>query len=758
MAPTATEALFPRTKFHRPPVRDEHVERSLLLGAIEASHARVVVLSGPPGFGKSTLAAQWLAGRGESERTAWLSLDPDDQGARFWLAVLAALEPVLGSESLTEVRDAAQAPDPEIRDEVLIGLLDALDSEPEPIDLVLDDLHLVDDEPTLELLDWFIDHLPHQHRVLIATRREPSFASLTRMRVHGDCLEIRADDLRFSAGEVGSFLTAGLGLDLTSDQVATLERLTEGWPAALYLAATRLRLGESLEHVAEQLRSSDEDLIGSLADEVLRSYPAHVSRFALEASVLDRFSLDLCLIVLGSDEQRRTREAFRELTRTSLLVGSLDADRTWFRFHHLLRDVLRSRMAESDSKRVRELHVRAGRWFESEGGEEELHEAMGHYLAAEEWDLAAELLARHGVAFVQSGALGGLAREWLARFPADVVPADARLCFISAMLAALRGDRAERDRWLELGAEAGWEGPMPDGTPSFELAALALAALLCFDDLGGAIDAATEALETLPAASALGTAVEAMTAWHLHLLGRGGEAERMALTAREEHRRQPSATPPLVAYLPAAVLALEALGRDDAARARILVAGLIQRRGQGPLRSVPQSLPVICAAARLATATGDPGVAIGFCETGLELARGWRDSSLMVPATMLELARAQAADDDAEGARMTLREAAARIATARDPGVLRGWIGELESSLASAGAEGAVSAEGSDELSEREIEVLRALTGSGSLREIADSLFISHNTIKTHVRTLYFKLGVSSREAAVARGRELGLL
>ena len=669
--------------------------------------------------------------------------------------MLAALEPALPAGSLEEIRDAAQAPDPDLRDEVLIGLLDALDGSPEPTAIVLDDLHLVTDEPTLELIDWFVDRIPHRHRVLIASRREPSFASLTGMRVHGDCLDIRADDLRFTGQEVGSFLSTGLGLELSESELAELERLTEGWPAALYLAAMRMRLGESASEVIEQLRSSDEEIIGSLADEVLRSYPEHVRRFALEASVLDRFSLELCLVALGNAEE--TRGAFRELTRSSLLVGSLDAERTWYRFHHLLRDVLRSRMVETDPERVRQVHVRAGQWFESEGGEGELHEAMGHFLAAADWDLAAELLARHCISFVQSGALGGLAREWLARFPDEIIRADARLCFVSALLAALRGDRADRDRWLELGkADKGWDGPMPDGTPSYELASLGLEALLCFDDLGSAVDAAARALEVLPASSALATAIEAMTAWHMHLLGHEPEAEQLALTAREEHRRQPSATPPLVAYLAPSVLALVALEGEDAPRARVLVAGLLHRRGQGPLRTVPQSLPVICAAARLATETGDAAAAITFCETGLELARGWRDSSLMVPATMLELARAQARNGDREGAEVTLRDAAGRIEGARDAGALGRRLEEVRASLGP--ARPAADAAGADELSERELEVLRALTGSGSLREIADSLFISHNTIKTHVRTLYFKLGVSSRADAIARGRELGLI
>jgi LuxR family maltose regulon positive regulatory protein len=751
-------AVFPQTKFHRPAGRDEHVERSLLLDKIAASRARIVVVTAPPGFGKSTLLAQWSARCAEPERVVWVSLDADDGGARLWSAVLTGLRELLGAD-LDGALDAAEAPDADLRSGVLIGLLDALAATREPITLILDDLHLVlGDAVARDSLDWVLARLPAPHCVLLASRRELGLESLGRLRSQGDVLDLRADDLRFADDEVLRFLRDRLGLHLAAADVAALEQRTEGWPAALYLAALRLRLGDEVSEVMAQIAAS-EDLFGALTDEVLRSSPEHERRFILETSVLDRFNADLCARVLGDDAT--TRGAFRTLTRTSLLLSPLDRGRTWFRCHHLLREVLHQRLMEDDPERARALHVRAGAWFETEGGESELHEAMHHYLAACEWDLAAELLTRHSIRFVQSGALGGRARDWLARFPANVVRDDARLCYVSALLAALDGDRARRDAWLAGGERAGWEGPMPDGTASLRLAGLCLEAMLCFDDLGGALGAADEALAALPAGSPLRSAVQALSAWHAWLLGDVEQAEALARQALAGQVHLPSAGLPLVAYLPVAVLALCACERGDVGAAARLAADAIAARDAGPLRGAPHSLPVTCAAARVLTLRGEPEAAVARCRAGLELAREWRDSSLMVPAALLELARAQAALGRVQEADATARAGAARLLGARDAGALAAALAAFAAvpvAVRAAPPSGPRAVRGVEELSAREIEVLRGIAGPGSLREVADALYISRNTIKTHTRALYAKLGVGTRGEAVSRGRELGLL
>jgi LuxR family maltose regulon positive regulatory protein len=211
------------------------------------------------------------------------------------------------------------------------------------------------------------------------------------------------------------------------------------------------------------------------------------------------------------------------------------------------------------------------------------------------------------------------------------------------------------------------------------------------------------------------------------------------------------------------VLALAACARGDLAAATHFTADAVAARDSGPLRGAPHSLPVTCATARLLTLSGDPAEAVARCRAGLELAQDWRDSSLMVPAALLELARAEAALGRVAEADTAARAGRARLAGARDAGVLAAELAAFEVRQAadrprgSAGL-GSRPARDFDELSAREVEVLRRIAGPGSLREVADALYISRNTIKTHTRALYAKLGVGTREEAVERGRDLGLL
>ncbi len=744
---------FPQTKFHRPPVRQEHVERAGLLAALDAAaSAKVVIVCAPPGFGKSTLLAQWAAR--QVDDVAWLSLEAEDTGERFWAAVIEAVHPFLGSR-IGDLLAASDALDLDLRDAVLVPLLDAMADRDEPLDLVLDDLHAVEDAATLEALDWWLERLPRQHRVLVTTRLEPTLRSLNRLRVGGEVMDVRTDDLRFGTAEAAEFLNTGLGLALDDAQIAELDRTVEGWPAALYLAAMRLRLGDEVGEVVAQLTANDADLIGHLTDEVLRSLPPDDRQVTLEAAVLDRFSQELCAHVVGTDAG-----AFRRLVRGSLLVVPLDESRTWFRFHHLLRDVLRVRLAEAGDARLRALHRAAGEWFETEGGESELDDAVHHLLAAQDWDRAAGLLARHAVRFVQSGAMGGRAREWLAAVPVNVVRGDARYCFVAALLAALDGDGRRFDELLAAGERAGWTGPMPDGTPSFDLAAQALRGMLATGDLGASVADAERALSQLPVGGEVRALVQAFTSWHMWLLGRVDDAEALARATTTEHDRRISGQLPLVGALPCAVLALSATERGDLEVAALLVERAVALRDAGTMRASPHALPVTCAAARLHTATGHADRAVDACRRGLALAPDWRGSSLMVPATLLELARAHQAAGDAVAAGDAQRQARRRMLDVRDGGTLPAALDALGPSPITIPDQrpSLRDVDGVDELSERELEVLRALTGDGSLREIGNLLFISYNTVKTHSRTLYAKLAVTSREEAVERGRALGLI
>ncbi|MEV4423749.1 LuxR C-terminal-related transcriptional regulator, partial [Patulibacter sp. NPDC049589] len=282
--------------------------------------------------------------------------------------------------------------------------------------------------------------------------------------------------------------------------------------------------------------------------------------------------------------------------------------------------------------------------------------------------------------------------------------------------------------------------------------------LVCFDDVGAASAAADRALAVLPAGAPVRSAVEALAAWHAHVAGRDADATALAERARAGHVQLPAAGLPLVDYLPQAVLALQAAERGELEAAERLVASAVAARDDGPLRRAPHALPVACAQARVATLAGRTDDAVAICHAALELVRGWRDSSLMIPAVLLELARAQAAASDLDGARSAAERALRRLDGARDAGGLPVALERVLVGVGGARGAGLAGVPGVEELSAREVGVLRALSGTGSLRELADSLYISRNTIKTHTRSLYAKLGVASREEAVLRGRALGLL
>ena len=344
---------------------------------------------------------------------------------------------------LDEALDAAEAPDADLRAGVLIVLLDALAAAP-ALTLVLDNVHLVAEEPgTLAALDWVLARLPVSHEVLLAARRDTALPALTRARMRGEVLDVRTDDLRFAAGEAQRSLGDRLGLTLDAGEIAALD--------AAHRRAGRRRCtwrrcgcgwATTSQPLMEQL--GDEDLFG--ADRRAAALGAR-ARAALHRRDLGCWTASTHRCAHGCWATTRARSDRSRAARCCTARSTAPAPGSAATTSCATRCGPGSPTRRP--ARSRELHRRAGAWFESEGGEGELHEAMRHYLAAAEWDLAAELLARHALAFVQSGALGGRAREWLAGFPAPVVREDARLGYVSALLAAFDGDRAGRDGWLE---------------------------------------------------------------------------------------------------------------------------------------------------------------------------------------------------------------------------------------------------------------------------------------------------------------------
>jgi ATP/maltotriose-dependent transcriptional regulator MalT len=374
------------TKLYVPGRRPGTVTRPRLLALLErGARTKLTVISAPPGFGKSTLLADWLGSPSGVRRSiAWVSLDVGDTDpTSFWAYVVAALEaasPGVGAEARAVLESGGAT-----TDAVVTTLLNALADVPGDTVLVLDDYHVIDTPEIHDGVAFLIDHLPPETHVILATRSDPALP-LPRLRARGDLVEIRAADLRFTADETGAYLNGPMGLELTAGDVAALEGRTEGWIAALQLAALSVTGRDDMGAFIADFAGDDRYIVDYLVEEVLERQPDRVRRFLFDTSILDRMTGTLCDAVTGRDGGTATLVA---LERANLFVIPLDDRRRWYRYHHLFADVLGARLLAEDPQRIPALHGRASRWFEGEGDQAE---AIRHALAADDVDRAADLI------------------------------------------------------------------------------------------------------------------------------------------------------------------------------------------------------------------------------------------------------------------------------------------------------------------------------------------------------------------------------
>ena len=372
----------------------------------------VTLVSAPAGFGKSTLLTEWLAGDEQaSNRTAWLSLDRRDSDPLvFWSYVLGALRkvaPEVGEEASSTLQTS-----PSSFEAVVAGLLNDLAALPGNVVLVLDDYHVVESLEVHESMLFLVEHLPPQLHLVVASRADPPWP-LSGLRARGELLEIRAADLRFTGEETASYLNDAMGLDLTATDIEALERRTEGWIAALQLAALSLQDRDDPAAFIDGFAGDDRFVVDYLVDEVLDRQADDVRTFLLETSILSRLTGSLCAAVTGRSDARATLES---LDRSNLFVVALDHRRQWYRYHHLFGDVLRARLADEEPDRVRELHRRASDWFDGRG---DRAESIRHAMAAEDFERAAELVELT-IPSLRQARQDATLRAWLDALPREV--------------------------------------------------------------------------------------------------------------------------------------------------------------------------------------------------------------------------------------------------------------------------------------------------------------------------------------------------
>src|SRR5262245_25724817 len=305
-----------RTKLNPPPARRELVPRADLLARLVGTEPRLILVSAPPGFGKSTLLAQWSSSERERRSFAWVSLERgDNDPVRFWSYVLGALEPyVPGLPDLPQ--RFLNAPGDALSELLVPALVDALEGMERPAVLVLDDYHVISNGDIHEGMGMLLDHLPSQLQLTLATRSDPGLP-LGKLRARGELLEIRASDLRFDVDESAVLLNDLLGLGLSPEHVTRLQRRTEGWAAGLYLAALSLHGRTEAEALVDTFAGSDRHIVDYLVGEVLENQREDIRTFLLRTSILVRFTAALCDDLL---ERSDSGAALREIEASYLFL------------------------------------------------------------------------------------------------------------------------------------------------------------------------------------------------------------------------------------------------------------------------------------------------------------------------------------------------------------------------------------------------------------------------------------------------------
>ena len=449
------------TKLHVPRWRRSLVARPRLSERLgRGAESALTLVSAPAGFGKTTLLAEWLAvDAADGRSVAWLSLDQrDNDPALFWTYLVAALNtgaPGGGAGALSLL----QPPQPP-NEAGLVALLNDLDAISYDVVLVLDDYHVIDARDVQDAMAFLLEHLPPQIHLVIASRTDPPLP-LARLRGRGELAEIRAADLRFTPGEAAEYLNEVMGLALTAADVAALEGRTEGWIAALQLAALSMQGREDTAAFIDGFAGDDRYIVDFLAEEVLQRQPEHVQYFLLQTSILDRLSGPLCDAVTGQDGGKAKLTA---LERGNLFLVPLDDRRQWYRYHQLFADVLHARLLDEQPDDVPELHRRASAWYEQN---DEPSEAIRHALAAQDFERAADLVEL-AIPAMRRSRQEAAVLGWLELLPDEVVRVRPVLSvgFAGALLAGGEYEGVEArlrdaERWLDgaTGTRLGSQAP-----------------------------------------------------------------------------------------------------------------------------------------------------------------------------------------------------------------------------------------------------------------------------------------------------------
>lgn len=741
----STDQLPPlaEAKLAAPRQRTGIVPRPRVMRALDAgADAALTLVAAPTGYGKTTAVRAWCA----SSKTAfaWATLDAgDNDPARLWTYVATAVDRVrdgLGRRALHRLQSSGLAIET-IVDELMNGIA----GFGQELALVLDDFHTVTDRRCVASIEYALEHLPTTARLIMITRADPALG-LARLRARGVLAELRASDLSLTAAESRELLVDRAGVQLGAEEIEVLHERTEGWPAALYLAALWLRTVDDQHRAVREFGGDLRYVAEYLTHEVLDSLNPDDRLFLLQAAVLERFTAELCDGVLSRTD---SAALLSEMENSNMFIIRLERQE-WFRVHSLFAQFAVARLAAIRPGAAAAIHRRAAAWLRARGL---VIEAIEHASAAGDHAEVARLLSELHLALLRKGGAATLLR-WTRTLPDDYLMDHPELAAAGATAATIIGQLAlERRRLLQLASRAKAERPDCFGPYADTVMAMVRAA-------GAEIGVSEAVLEGRRAVELaqqgedeVFVAAHASLARALYFAGELDEAW-VAASRAVEHPDAPRRAPGYA--LAQSMLALVAAdrgwlmsARGHAEKARAIVGGITSSRSWLGANAAEAIGAVLAAEGDLAQAEREFAYAERFF--GDEVASVYH-TRLLVRLADVRCRRGRL--DEAEA---TLRRAREELAELADSGVVRSLAADVETELEQARRQ-ASHGEILESPSDAELAVLRLLVSDLSARQIAEELFVSANTVRSHTRAVYRKLGVNSRAEAVARAIAVGLL
>ena len=732
---------FVASKVRAPAAQPDSVPRIGLVNRLRSmTSSSIVVVAAPAGYGKTTLLAQW-AGRDERP-FAWVSIDSRDNDPVILLRHLAIALGGIGPIDRS-VLDALVSPGAALWRVAVPRLASAVASLERPFVMVLDGADLLETKESVDAVSTLADQLPEGSLLVVAGRAAPRLR-IARLRASGRVFEIGPDMLALSRREAHLLLRAA-GVELADAEVAELVRRTEGWPAGLSLAGLSVRSRKRADSDVS-ITGDDRFVAEYLRSEPLSDLSADTLAFLRRSSVLGAMCGSLCDAALETENSGSRLESMRE---ANLFLVSLDDHGEWYRYHHLLEDLLRHDLAQREGEQIPGLNQRAADWYEAHG---ELEAALAPAAESGDPDRVARIFGSVAPRSYHGGRLTTM-EGWLDYFAEGAeLSKYPTVGVLGSWIHALRGRRAVAEKWL-LAAEAGPdEGPLPDGSASTRPWIAVLRAAMCQDGVEQMMSDAQDALLELPEASPWRPGALLLHGVVHVLLGDDEHGDLILAMAAEEAERLEAHDARLVAL---SERSLVAASRHDHSGANALAFEARDLARDNHLDDYPTGAVALAACGRALLRQGRWDEARAHLAAAHTLSRSLTDAlPWLAVQARLELARAHVTLRDADSARTLLAEVDQILDGRAQLGVLAEQAstlgGQIDTMpLADGNASGLTSAE---------LRVLPLLTTHLTFREIGGRLFVSRNTIKTQAISIYRKLGVCGRSDAIERAYELGLI